>query len=229
MVKSIDKCIELIVIHSANENPNSKEIENLLLQIKPYLSKQYGSKMYNQIEKLIAENLFETTIKVLKDLPNKKLSYRFIENIRKVSIIFLIIFTESALLYLGFDTYLNSKSCANWPTTKGIVLESEIYEVWGIVNKNTKHNEAHIKYKYSVNSKEYTSEKVSYRNIKKPTLVVKKYPKGKEIIVYYKPNNPKISVIETGFSNKSYLWFGMAVFVLILVFIFKKSDKDIED
>ncbi|WP_051654209.1 DUF3592 domain-containing protein [Persephonella sp. KM09-Lau-8] len=130
------------------------------------------------------------------------------------------------LLYRLIRIYL-------WPKTEGIIIKSEIQK-----DKRTiayDYYYPHIEYKYTVNGKEYISNRIfltemasDYETIKK---LVEKFPEGSKVKVYYNPFNPSDAVLKrnyhTGMFIQTLVFFSMlSVFLYTLIFeiIFYGSD-----
>jgi len=91
-------------------------------------------------------------------------------------------------------------SSHNWPTVEGRVTKSEGVD-W-VCGGN--HNEARpaIKYEYEVNNERYVGYSVAFNlyacmPLEEARRLVSEYPVG-PVRVWYKPDNPSMSVIKTG-------------------------------
>ncbi len=80
-----------------------------------------------------------------------------------------------------------------WPTTLGHVIESHI-----VYNKTGP--SGHMRYVYSVEDVKYKSGSVAgvWSSLGRGVKEVEKYPKGASVSVFYDPNDPSNSVLETG-------------------------------
>ena len=111
-----------------------------------------------------------------------------------------------------------------WPTTGGTILsnrfsgvtikeyDGDVYTTSGV----------YIRYEYSVDGISY--ESLSINSIDTPfypSSYANRYPVGKNIIVYYNPNNPAEAVLEPGFVDilKAFGGFSGLFFVLGIFFI----------
>jgi hypothetical protein len=119
----------------------------------------------------------------------------------------------------------------NWPTTLGMITQSQIHTNYSHRVNERPVKEFKIKYSYSVNNKEYENELLkffAYRHIfkvilywntsEKPLLpLIEKYQSGEQVTVYYNPRNPLISVLEPGKCNYRPL-VAQLIAVLLLAF-----------
>ena len=108
-----------------------------------------------------------------------------------------------AVVFLGSRSIWNGKASQGWPTTQGVILSSKVdYQESPKMGKTY---EAVISYKFTVDGQVHTSSRVAYdSNLSDPAVaegLVKKYPQGAEVAVYYAPNNPEVSVLEPGISR----------------------------
>jgi len=118
------------------------------------------------------------------------------------------------MLFSLNEVYLGSTS-QSWPRVKGTVVEATLWEYQvrpgggrGPRSSVTQYQE-HIVYDYIVNEKRYRNDRVAFKGDQKKTgigsqnrryhqSIVDRYPVGREIEVYYSPNDPGMSVLEPG-------------------------------
>ena len=88
-----------------------------------------------------------------------------------------------------------------WPTTEGIVISQRLVgqkfkEYDGDYYENI---DGYIRYQYSVNGISYSSLAVnSIDSPFYPEIIARRYPKGKNVNVYYNPKKPSEAVLEPG-------------------------------
>lgn len=100
-----------------------------------------------------------------------------------------------------------SFSSKRWPSVFGKVLESGLD-----ISSGTKISDhsvlPHLVFEYRVNNKKYTSSKIAILRGWTETEA-KKYPLmysvGSEVKVFYKPNKPRVAVIEPGVHMTAFL------------------------
>ena len=114
-----------------------------------------------------------------------------------VGVIFLVI--GLIFVFVGYYVVKGAKKVEKWPATKGVVVDSKVVSHLDSESNQTMFAPA-ITYRFKVEGKEYTSSdygfmNMSYNNPRKAEDIVKKYPVGKEITVYYNPENPYKAVL----------------------------------
>jgi hypothetical protein len=137
------------------------------------------------------------------------------------------------VLALFFIALKNCKATAAWPSTSGKILSSEIRE-----DADKESTRASIQYEYTVNGQPYTSKTirafgVGKFNAAEPASRVKDYPAGKELTVYYNPENHSRSVLLHGLPDNWYFFilgtcvlFLLGVFVIMNEFVNKKDNTE---
>lgn len=140
-------------------------------------------------------------------------------------------------LKLCWDGYIAHKS-NSWPSTKGIILESRydefIYEKEDNgFTKTEKRYDVNLSFEYYVGSKMYTSDRLTSGMttgiIDKSVAVdiINKYETGKEITVYFDPEDPEYGILEIAPLSKDLFWAGFFGFLTLLLgylFFIKKSN-----
>jgi hypothetical protein len=109
------------------------------------------------------------------------------------------------IIFLGFWRYYFGIKSKSWPVTDGVIIsgKSEYHANPSAVNGYI----PNIEYRYKVNDKNYTSTRINFSlnesagNKANAANILNKYRNGSEVKVYYNPNKPEQSVIETGNNN----------------------------
>ena len=224
MIKNLDDCIDLIKRQNELDDLSKQDIEELLKLLRPYLIKKYGKELMIQVERLIQYKNFERTVKLLNMLPKRRIPFIFRSRLSKFFFMTMMIGAGITFAILGYYDITNSKDSNSWPSTIGEIIKSRVGRRTSLNNEFV-HDYADIQYNYMVKSKKYTSNRVSFANSENPVLVVKRYPVGWQVNVFYNPDNPKVSVLEPGFSDLTYMWLGGAVIFFFLSFIFIRIEK----
>ncbi|OQY17161.1 MAG: hypothetical protein B6I36_09370 [Desulfobacteraceae bacterium 4572_35.1] len=111
-------------------------------------------------------------------------------------------------VYWGYE----SKS---WPTTDGVVILSRISGSTRVIGRK-----ASIKFEYYVDGKRHVSPLVSYTwkcvDYAASIEILRKYPEGKEIIVYYDPDDPDRAVLNTEISLRILWIFSLSILTLLI-------------
>jgi len=128
-----------------------------------------------------------------------------------VGTIFLIV-GYCLLTFWGKPTLENAKNSVDWPTVQGEVTKSK---VGSHTSEDSTTYSADVTYRYLVNETEIHCDRIwfgdNYSTSDRTMFekIVKKYPVGKEVKVYYNPDDEFIAVLEPGAVTSSYLGFGM--------------------
>lgn len=143
----------------------------------------------------------------------------------------LIIF-GSILAPIGIYRYNLGKASKSWPSTSGKITYSRVESRTG---NNHQEYRPSVKYTYNLDSNSYTGKQITssdvyQRNLSAAKDILKKYPVGAEVTVYYHPGDPTKSLLEPGMIKNVYLLLGAAAFcyflaVLILISEFRKKKR----
>ncbi len=127
----------------------------------------------------------------------------------------LFVIVGALLILWGVSAALSATRTTHWPTVSGRVIASRI-EVKeqktlspsskGASYYKQKRYYPKIEYPYSVQGKEFTGTKVkalfsgriSYLTEWQAQNVINKYPEGKNVLVFYDPNDPARACLEPG-------------------------------
>ena len=122
---------------------------------------------------------------------------------------------------------ISGQASSKWPSAQGTVISSTIKQSH---SKNGTKDDAAIEYKYTVNGKSFTSDRVMFGTLafRNAAEVVKQYPQNTKVDVHYNPADPGQATIETGF-NQLMIWLSAAGCVLMLFLGFKDMQKMAEE
>jgi len=137
-------------------------------------------------------------------------------------------------LLIGKPIVDQANASEQWPQTQGEILVSEVVESHG--DDGTMYS-AHVVYKYTLDGGDLESDRVwfggdySTSDRSEMSEVVRKYPVGQTVDVYYSSDDPTEAVLMPGAYTSTYVLFviGMvflvigAVLLLILIFMFARS------
>jgi len=121
------------------------------------------------------------------------------------------------ILYIAWE-YVQGYRCANWPSTKGVIVQSKL----SLVPGNKKEKAPYIYYKYVINGKNHYSRRLAMyvANLvsnDKAEMLLEKYSIKKEVIVRYHPIFHSFAVLETGPRQTSFRVFLLLVFLSIFL------------
>lgn len=83
-----------------------------------------------------------------------------------------------------------------WPSAQGVITDSSVTESHDKDGDREKH--ASVEYTYAVNGKSYKGHDVNVAASGDADQIAAKYPKGKQVSVYYNPQKPEEAVLEQG-------------------------------
>jgi len=132
-------------------------------------------------------------------------------------------------IFFGIGEFKKGKASQAWPTVTGKISESKLEEYTttekreGRKKKVTRHR-AVINYAYNVEATVYSSNRIAFGGQPdSPYNLVKAYPQGKEVKVYYHPQDHSMAVLQPGLKKGSYffLGFGVVLGLFGLIFAFR--------
>jgi hypothetical protein len=115
-----------------------------------------------------------------------------------------IVLVGIGVAVLGVRTIRKANLSANWPTTDGSILKSEIACAEG-------RYEPMVVYRYAVDGKPHQGTEIGFGNrisssdSRHATSYSDKYQVGALVTVYYDPENPNTAVLEPGVTKKTYI------------------------
>ncbi|MCP4141985.1 MAG: DUF3592 domain-containing protein [Chloroflexi bacterium] len=127
------------------------------------------------------------------------------------------------MVYKYFQEQKNADKSQGWSSTFGKITKASLDKEASFESGNTLYY-PEVEYTYEFLGTEYTGYKISFggssgnSNRKKSEETLAKYPVGKEIPVFYDPNNPKDSVLirNIGTGGKVFLFVGI-LFVFVSI------------
>ena len=126
------------------------------------------------------------------------------------------------LLILALRAIQKQKATSQWLTTEGEITKSGIAKDMNL-DRGYSLTNADIEYKYNLNGKEYTSNRIYFGSAismtgkeEKSKILASKYPLFGKVKVYYNPENLNESVLETG--TKTELYWGVVICLIIVAF-----------
>lgn len=129
-----------------------------------------------------------------------------------------LVFLAIGVVVVGFWYWLRLriKRTMTWEQTSGSVIESRLEQSG--VGEDTEVN-AHLVYSYTVNGIPLRSSSVNVIGFRTAFGIVRKYPVGKAVDVYFDPANPGSAVLERGSrAHVLVLIFAMIQFAVALAY-----------
>ena len=117
------------------------------------------------------------------------------------------------LTLLGSVKLKNAAETNRWPVTNGTIISSDVAGVMKYY--------PFVSYTYTVDSVVYTSDRISNMNFNTKNRsvveeVLKKYPLGSEIKVYYSNADPSLALLEPGINTGNILLLGFGIILLAI-------------
>jgi hypothetical protein len=138
-----------------------------------------------------------------------------------IGYIVTILISGVVLFKFGQDILRGLRS-RSWPTAEGRINDARIQAHQSSDEDGTSTTYgAAVHYSYNVSGQEFQSTRRTFTDArtsssKRAQRILERYPQGSSVTVYYRPDNPSMSVLEPGVGWFSYI---VAIFVLGL-FVF---------
>jgi hypothetical protein len=148
-------------------------------------------------------------------------------NGRRIFVFVFIAFSIWAIM-TGLRMGMEGWQAKSWPLAKGRMIKSRFSEYRTKNGIRIARLCLDIDYLYMVNDKIFEGRRydagwkcfASEDNIKD---IIKRYPTGREIKVYYNPSNPSISMIQPGIPWASFLLCGVGIIIFTVIWpVFKQ-------
>jgi hypothetical protein len=139
-------------------------------------------------------------------------------------------------IVIGSKNIYQAYESSSWPYVQGRIISSEIKSHSRTYTNTTTNSEesetvydAHINYDYVINGIAYSNDDVKIGGIIKTNTTIwarkllDKYPQGKVVNVYYKPEDPSQSVLEKGLQLSTWSFSALGFAIFIFGIYFKKA------
>lgn len=119
--------------------------------------------------------------------------------------------------WFGLPMRRQALASVSWPTTEGRITRSQLQETFG---KGGTSRTADVEYDYALDGREFVGSRVwigdgySSSPGTEHRAAVKRYPAGRQVQVYYDPEDPAESVLEPGST-----WSGSMLLLMGMVFL----------
>lgn len=174
------------------------------------------------------------------DLPNNE-DYVLLGPISTIAVGLLAVAVGLFLAFVfSYASLTQGAASENWSTAEGTITSSSISEVG---SKDNLTFQAHVHYQYEINEDEYHGDRLDFNSSGMSSShrvdmqeIVRKYPAGKTVTVFYDPADPSISVLEPGVKLGAAFLIGMVcvgigglVFVSGVIAAFRKASSGTPD
>ncbi len=157
------------------------------------------------------------------------------KNKKSNAVILVCVLIVFGLILGGFGLfrYNVGKKSADWPSVSGKVTCSRAQSTR--VDKRMRYTPV-VKYAYAVHGRSYAGGRISASDMHQKTIIrakdiLRKYPVGGQVPVYYDPDDPGVSLLEPGLPKNVFVLlfcaaacFGLAVLITISA-LRQKNDK----
>lgn len=118
--------------------------------------------------------------------------------------------------FVGKPILEQAKSSESWPTVQGTVIESELDRRRKDGSTTYK---AIVVYEYEISGEEYEGDRIwfgqySSSNRSEMQKLVREFPEGKKVTVFYSPDDSSASVLKPGAFTSSYMVYAVGMVFL---------------
>ena len=119
----------------------------------------------------------------------------------------IFVLTGGSVLYFGVMNILIARDSVNWPSVPGTVISSEVQSHRG--DDGTTYS-AEVYFEYEVEGTKHASNRVTVGSVSTSNpsgarSIVNRYPAGREVEVFYNPEDRDYGLLETGVTGAT--WF----------------------
>ena len=138
----------------------------------------------------------------------------------------LIIFAIPFILFgaifavWGIYEFIGGMASEDWPATEGAIVRSGVSVDKGDSKDAEPRYIASVEYDYVVNDYEYTGDRIAFESQSffeenAAKKIIRKYPVGKKVQVFYDPDKPHNSVLEPGTTSNSFLPIVFGIIIML--------------
>lgn len=140
----------------------------------------------------------------------------------------LFVVAGGVMSFLGVRQLMRAQASTSWPTVTGVVTIAELGKQVGNERDTSTTYSTDISYDYVAKDRSYVNSAINFADVNSsdPSAarrILKRYPVGKQVTVYYNPADPQNAVLEPGATGRSWflpLFGGGFVVAGIAVFFF---------
>jgi len=133
----------------------------------------------------------------------------------------LLVVIAPVVGWSAYQQYREAKASVSWPSVQGVVNVSQVERQEPTRRVSYR---AHVEYSYAVNDQQYTGRRLRLNDARSTQqsaaqAIVDRYRVGSPVTVFYDPTDPKSAALEVGVSARSYLYFAIALGLLVLAVV----------
>jgi len=128
--------------------------------------------------------------------------------------LFILLFLPAGLLFttVGINGIVRASESTGWPSVQGKVMKSSV-ERERSRDQSTRRSRttyrARVEYRFTVDGSEFRGDRVAYGDHggkrKHAQRIVSRYRKGEVVAVHYKPEDPRVCLLEPGLKAQAFL------------------------
>jgi hypothetical protein len=124
---------------------------------------------------------------------------------------------------------INGVQTQDWPSSSGLIYQAEVsYTTSHPSDKSQKFYQSHLEYRYRIEKRAYSGTRIyltdlPYLSEQDAQMLIKKYPTGTLVKVYYDVADPSQAVLQTG--NPPNLWLLLGTSLLFTALGFRLARK----
>jgi hypothetical protein len=140
-----------------------------------------------------------------------------------LGVLFIFGLVGAGLSYWGWTIVQDARASSSWPTAAGAVISSEVSHSTDAEGGDSYSPE--VDYQYQVDGQNIINDQIkfgenSYDSRRRAEEIAANYPVGRQVTVYYDPEQPDKAVLEPGVSAGSYIVLSIGVvFILIALLV----------
>lgn len=123
------------------------------------------------------------------------------------------------ILSFGATNLARDYRSLHWPSTQGIIMSASMTQIRQF-GSHKSYFSADVQYDYQVGGVSYTGSQVSFggfwgRSESHARQILDRYPKGKQVAVFYAPDKPEAAVLEPQITDRTWTPLAFGVFFLL--------------
>lgn len=121
-------------------------------------------------------------------------------------LIFIVV--GASVAFFGIRGLQRAKASTDWPAVQGVIRDSSVERKRSSGSNSSTTYHAEILYEFTVNGTVLNGDRVAYGDYGSSSpaharQVVNRYPRGKQVAVYYMPENPEECLLEPGLQTQA--------------------------
>ena len=142
------------------------------------------------------------------------------------SVVCVITLAGAIMTFFGARGLMLANQSKSWPSVTGKIVASSVEKSRGTDSKGRSSTSYHarIKYEFTVDAQAFTGKRVAFGDhggdSSHANKMVKRFPKGKKVPVFYQPANPKKCLLEPGVKGQAFILPSIGLIFLLIGIVF---------